>query len=111
MKSCNDCPFMKSSPLNGSPDWLKDVMRFHHADPYFSHSCHKTDPGADGFVPGKKNLKKRECAGHLAMICNDHLKTPGKGGVYDSISQLIETYLRHWLGDAEFEAMKRKAKG
>lgn len=106
MKPCNDCPFLKSSPLQGAPDWLEDVMKHHHADPYFTHSCHKTDPRADGFVGGKKS---RECAGHLMMIINDNDGTPGKGGVYRSIEELIERYLVKWLGRKKFEKMKLKS--
>lgn len=105
MKPCNDCPFMKSSPLAGAPDWLQDVMMMHAKDEFFSHTCHKTDPNADGYVGGKK---KRECKGHLMMIMNDFDKTPGKDGTYDSIEELIETYLRHWLPNGGYEEMKAK---
>lgn len=93
MKTCGDCPFMKSSPLVGSPDWLRDVLEFHTNNKYFEHTCHKTDPNADGYVGGKK---KKECKGHLLMMMNESDKTPGKSGVYDSIEQMAKTYLDKW---------------
>lgn len=92
MRPCGDCPFMKSSPLAGSPDWLRDILEYHVKDQYFEHTCHKTDPKADGYVGGKK----RECKGHLFVIMNEHDKTPGKSGVYDSIEQMAKTYMDHW---------------
>lgn len=103
-KPCSDCPFIKATPLEGSPDWLRDVMEIGRINPFFTHSCHKTDPKADGFSGAKKQV---ECAGHISMIMNDVDKTPGKGGVYESRDQLIETYLTHWLGSEHVEAMKR----
>lgn len=103
MKPCNDCPFMKSSPLAGAPDWLTDVMKFHYSNKYFEHTCHKTDSNADGYIGGKK----RECRGHLQMIMNESDGTPGQGGVYNNIKELCETYLRSWLGD-EFEQLRAK---
>ncbi len=83
---------MKSSPLAGSPDWLTDVLEFNLRNKYFEHTCHKTDPNADGYVGGKK----RECKGHLTMIMNQGDKTPGRGGVYDSMEQLAKAYMAHW---------------
>jgi hypothetical protein len=96
MKACSDCPFMRSSPLVGATDWLEDVIKRNHMDQYFEHSCHKTDPNADGYIGGKK----RECKGHLQIIMNKSDKTPGKGGVYNSINELAETYFKHWLSFA-----------
>lgn len=83
---------MKSSPLNGSPDWLLDVIQRDSANPYFRHTCHKTDPAADGFVGGKV----RECVGHVAMMLNKIDKTPGKGGVYLSLREMVRDYAAHW---------------
>lgn len=103
-KPCNDCPFMKSTPLVGAPDWLEDILFALQFKKKFEHSCHKTDPKADGYVKGQA----RQCMGHMTMIVNEIEGTPGKGGVYSSLKELIETYLRHWLGDAKFEKMKRK---
>lgn len=103
-KPCSDCPFKKDSPLAGSPDWLEDILNYRKENRYFEHSCHKTDPNADGYSGGKKKL---ECAGHLQVMFNLMDGTPGKGGVYKSLDEMIETYLRHWLGNEEFEKLKR----
>ena len=102
-KPCKECPFVKATSLAGAPDWLEDVMKLGMTGKDFTHSCHITDPDADGFRGGKK----RECTGHVHMIMNEHDKTPGRGGVYNSYRELTETYLRHWLGNAKYEKMKR----
>lgn len=107
MKTCSDCPFVKSSPLVGSHEWLEDIIKIGARDPYFKHSCHKTDPNADGYVGGKK---KRECKGHMKMMFNEMDGTPGKGGVYDNRKHLILTYLKHWLGENEFLRIEQGAK-
>lgn len=106
MKPCNTCPFVKAHRLDGSPDWLRDVINFRRKDPFFSHTCHKTDPKADGYVGAKK---ARECAGHLMIMFNQMEGTPGRGGVYNSHDEMIERYLRKFLGDKEFEKIRDHA--
>lgn len=93
MKTCSDCPFMKKSPLAGSTEWLRDVMTSSINDQFFMHTCHKTDPNADGFSGAKKI---RECRGHLKIIMNDADKTPGKDGVYNSIEEMARSYMAFW---------------
>lgn len=105
-KPCDDCPFVKKNPLNGSPEWLADVIKFMKANKYFTHTCHKTDPNADGYNGSKKVV---ECAGHLRVLFNEMDGTPGKGGVYDSHMHMAETYLRSWLGDSEYEKLRAKS--
>ncbi len=109
MKPCSDCPFMKSSPLQGAPEWLKDVMDIGLLHPSIRHSCHKTDPVADGFNGRAK--KTRECSGHIRMMMNEMDKTPGRDGVYKSLQELAETYLRKWLGNDGFEAVAYSVSG
>lgn len=92
-KPCSDCPFVKKNPLQGSPAWLKDVVTMHREDPYFHHTCHKTDPKADGFSGAKK---VRSCVGHTTMIMNDLDETPGHGGVWESISEMGLAYIGHY---------------
>ncbi len=94
---------MKRTPLVGAPDWLEDIIKLHKTNPYFTHSCHKTDPMADGFNGARKKI---DCAGHTRIMMNDIDETPGKGGVYKSLEQLIERYLRHWLGSAKYEEIR-----
>ena len=103
MKTCKDCPFVRAHPLAGSPDWLKDVLTLHSKDEFFRHTCHKTDPKADGFTGAKKVA---ECKGHLQIIFNSIDGTPGKGGVYNSIREMGLKYMEHW----ETELKKRKGK-
>lgn len=103
---CGDCPFMKKTPLIGAPDWLEDVIKYHKTNPFFQHSCHKTDPKAHGFNGAKKKV---DCAGHVGIMMNDIDGTPGKGGVYKSLEQLIERYLRHWLGNEKYESIKAES--
>jgi hypothetical protein len=107
MSACSNCPFKKSTALIGSPDWLRDVFDMHTRDKFFHHTCHKTDPKADGYMGAKK---KTECGGHIIMMINEQQNTPGRGGVYNSISELVETYLKHWLGEKKFKSMQDQAR-
>lgn len=111
-KACNDCPFMKSSPLAGAPDWLEDVA-FGFIRESLAHSCHKTDPGACGFVGGKA---KQHCMGLLGMMKNmgvcysrdaivamaqgdlDWSKVP-TAGAYRSILELVTAYRDHYSSE------------
>ncbi len=93
MKSCNDCPFMKSSPLAGSPEWLNDVLLHAKNNPTFTHTCHKTDPKADGYN-GSKEV--RECRGHVRMLMNGFDRTPGQGGVWESYLEMAIAYAKKW---------------
>ncbi len=95
---------MKSTPLDGSPDWLSDVVKFYRKNKTFNHSCHKTDPKADGFTGAKK---KKDCAGRMTMILNDFCETPGKNGVYKSIDELVNKYLVNWLGRKAVKKLKK----
>lgn len=92
-KPCDDCPFITSSPLEGSPEWLEDVLVNHAKDEFFRHTCHKTDPKADGY---KGSRKVRYCSGHISVMMNSLDNTPGLGGVYDSVEQMAKTYIEHW---------------
>ena len=89
MKACNECPFYRKNKLEGSPEWLKDILWFNRTNPDFSHTCHKTDPKADGYVGGKT----RECVGHITMMMNRYDGTPGRGGVYTSVKSLARRYM------------------
>lgn len=65
-KPCTTCPFRKDVPLDGAVDWALDVAKgFDRKN--LSHSCHNTDPNADGFKGGKK---KQHCIGILGMMKN-----------------------------------------
>lgn len=103
MKACKDCPFKRSSELLGSPEWLTDVFKFSKQFEFFPHTCHKTDPKADGYKGAKK---VRECAGHVQMLMNKCDGTPGRGGVYNDLQELIEIYLVHWLGAEKVQQMR-----
>ena len=93
MKPCGDCPFVKKTPLDGAPDWVTEVINLDRENPYFHHSCHKTDPNADGYKGAKK---KTHCSGHMQMMFNSIDGTPGKGGVYESIVHLGLAYAEHY---------------
>lgn len=108
MKPCGDCPFMKNSPLNGSVEWMEDVFNFYRADKFFKHTCHKTDPKADGYNGAKKVM---ECAGHVQIMMNEMDKTPGFGGTYDSMEAMFEAYLIDWLGPEEYNKLKTESRG
>lgn len=104
-KPCNDCPFMKSSPMNGSPEWLKDVLMLHDKSPYFRHTCHKTDPNADGYTGTK--AKVMPCQGHLEMMMNEINGTPGKNGTYLSIKDMGLAYINTWQRELDQRRSKK----
>ena len=106
MKPCKECPFVRSTPLIGAPDWLRDVLNAYRKNKFFYHSCHVTDPDADGYKGGVR----RECHGHLMIQMNEMDKTPGRGGVYNSVMEMAEVYLRKWLGDSGFKKAEREFK-
>lgn len=93
MNPCNDCPFKKPFKENGALDWITDVFNLDRIGGFFQHSCHKTDPRADGFVGGKK----RECVGAATIHMNAIDGTPGKGGVYDSFKDACKAHLEVYL--------------
>lgn len=65
-RACNTCPFRKNCKTIGAADWLSDVVRgLIHGN--FHHSCHKTDPKADGYV-GHKEGKESICMGIVGMM-------------------------------------------
>jgi len=103
-KPCSDCPFVVSTPLSGSVEWLEDVFKATMPEGSMMHSCHKTDPRADGYVRGKARM----CSGYIQMLENELNNTPGLHGVYNSPKHLIETYLRSVLGNQEFERIRKE---
>lgn len=102
MNPCSDCPFKKPFKENGSIEWIEDVMERHQKDQFFAHTCHKTDPKADGYI-GRG--KKRLCAGAVQIQMNDVDKTPGLGGVYESFKEACWEHLQIFLPDH----LKRKS--
>lgn len=65
-KPCDSCPFRSDIPLIGAPDWAQDVLQGVRRG-NLAHSCHKTDPKADGF---KGTGKTYHCMGFLGMMKN-----------------------------------------
>lgn len=104
-KPCKDCPFIKKNPMKGSPEWLSDVFHAHRKNPFFRHTCHKTDPNADGYE-GRK--KVRECYGHITMVANELDQTPGLGGTWMSYEEMVHAYLVSFLGVEKVEQIRRE---
>lgn len=63
-KPCSTCPFVKNSQNEGAPDWFNDVI-YGIMGGSLVHSCHRTDPKADGFV-GTEEVQ--HCVGFLGMM-------------------------------------------
>lgn len=68
-RACKDCPFRRSTPHHEGV--ASDLINLHGQIEKggFLHSCHKTDPRSDGYVPGYKGPVSH-CAGSLMMIKN-----------------------------------------
>lgn len=94
MKPCNDCPFIVKTPLAGSPDWALDVLlRYKTQSLGFKHTCHKTDPVADGFVGGKA---VRQCAGFARIKTNEAAGIQVFKDAYPTIMAMLNRYVEHW---------------
>lgn len=88
-KPCDSCPFRSDIPLIGAPDWAMDVLQGIRSG-NLAHSCHKTDPKADGF----KNTKKTQhCMGFLGLM-----KNMGEFGGSDTIVAMVR-------GDLNWDAV------
>ena len=62
---CSDCPYRRNSPAHeGIAKNLPFVISQLMTDQAVAHSCHKTDPRADGFKPGYEG-DVQHCAGFL----------------------------------------------
>lgn len=70
MKPCNTCPFLKNSTNFGCREWLIDVAKLVLMKKTDSHTCHKTDPNADGYVKGNG---KKMCDGIKMIAVNENL--------------------------------------
>lgn len=91
MKTCDDCPFVVGSKNTGSPDWLKDVFGL-YLRKSTSHSCHKTDPIADGYIRGKR----KDCNGIKMIEINEKTKTHIHKNVYKNFLDFFETYIQKY---------------
>ena len=65
-RPCNSCPFLKETSNYGHIDWIEDVIAG-IKNKSLTHTCHKTDPKADGYI-GHKEGKESVCIGFTAMI-------------------------------------------
>lgn len=88
MKTCNDCPFMIETKSIGNVDWLKDVLHLaiHNSN---NHTCHKTDPNADGYIGGEKRI----CNGIKMLNANDQSGVHVYKPVYRGWKEFFDSYL------------------
>lgn len=64
-KPCKTCPFLIGTENIGASDWLVDVIIGVKRE-NLDHSCHRTDPRADGYKAGEPS----HCWGFLGMMKN-----------------------------------------
>ena len=67
LSPCNDCPFKKNAPFHNGivkdlPQYIKDMDKGE-----FAHTCHKTDPRADGYKEGYAE-RPQHCVGAIHML-------------------------------------------
>lgn len=69
-RACKDCPFRRSTPHHEGV--AGDLINLHGQIETggFLHSCHRTDPRSDGYVPGYKGPVSH-CAGAAMMLKNE----------------------------------------
>ena len=66
---CDDCPFKRTTPLHSGV--YSSLLDYHNnlMNRIMAHTCHKTDPRADGYVESYQN-KPQHCFGALVMFHN-----------------------------------------
>lgn len=92
-KPCSDCPFVIKNELKGAPDWLADVFYGHTLNASFRHTCHKTDPDADGYVRGEA----KSCVGFSLFTMNAASKRHIFKEAYPNLETLMMSYLKNWI--------------
>ncbi len=72
-RACSTCPFVRGTTNIGSAEWLREIIEMFKG-PSGSHTCHRSDPQADGYIAGQPH----QCVGFLALTRNegDKLATP-----------------------------------
>src|SRR5262249_11379171 len=65
-KPCETCPFRSDIPLDGAPAWVNDILKG-AGKGTLQHSCHRSDPKADGYKGAKKT---QHCIGYLGFLKN-----------------------------------------
>jgi hypothetical protein len=76
VRPCDDCPFRKDVPpedgIGGNiPSMFADIDMGR-----FTHTCHKTDPRADGFIPTHEG-PIQHCAGAIIMMLKSNIPPGG----------------------------------
>lgn len=66
---CSDCPFGKNAPFHSGIIADLEKLLYGLAKGDIIHTCHKTDPRADGFIATSKNVQ--HCGGLLQMMARD----------------------------------------
>ena len=109
-KICKECPFTKGAPMHAGivkalPEYHSRIERS-----VFSHSCHRTDPNADGYDFNYKGMiqhcagatilcfKDKDCSGQVELILVeragklDRSKLNMQAPVFDSFIQMVRYY-------------------
>jgi len=89
MKPCNTCPFLTDSTNFGCREWVIDVARLYVHGKTEAHTCHKTDPNADGYVKGDGEKK---CDGIKMIGINDKTGVHIHKSVPKSFMDFFERY-------------------
>lgn len=106
-RPCDDCPFRKNAPMHNGIIRALPEMAKAYKKKWLVHSCHKTDPRADGYT-GLVENKIQHCAGMMAMYKKefDDVTYPavlyGKvdpesysvdtTGTFDNLSEMLSYY-------------------
>ena len=106
MKSpSDDCPFRRDAPAHvgiasAIPGYFNN---FQKGD--FSHSCHKTDPAAEGYVRGNETVQ--HCAGALMFLVRADLplQKPCFNALNDKKFELDDLVARAHQADEVFDSV------
>ena len=88
MQKCKTCPFIKNTQNFGRADWLVDVKRLfeNHS---LKHSCHVTDPQADGYINGQP----RDCVGIKQLYINNCSEIH----MFEDVFRNVKEFFKHHL--------------
>lgn len=74
IKPCATCPFRKDTANYGRIDYLQDVFVGVFIRKSIRHTCHKTDPKADGYV-NHTPTKRSVCWGFVSTDLKSNART------------------------------------
>lgn len=94
IKPCSTCPFRKDTTNYGRLDYLQDLFFGVFIKGAINHTCHKTDPNADGYI--NHSVRKKSVCWGFVSVC---LKSGATIENEDATSEMAESEINHNMID------------